>query len=102
MHPAADDGELLGGDRLPRRAEDVRVLEGDVREDDDARRVEDVRRVVTAAEARLDGRCLHLPFAERDERRGGQRLELRRSDRLGRAADDAEQRPPGRPRRRPT
>ena len=46
--PRPDDGELLGGDRLPRVAEHVHVVERDVREHDDAR-VEDVRRVVAAA-----------------------------------------------------
>ena len=47
------DRELLGGDRLARVAEDVHVVERDVREHDDAR-PQDVRRVVAAAEPRLD------------------------------------------------
>ena len=47
------DGELLGRDRLERVAEDVRVLEPDVREEHDARS-KDVRRVVAAAEPGLD------------------------------------------------
>ena len=40
-----DDRQLLGGDRLARRAEELRVLERDVREHLDARSGEHVRRV---------------------------------------------------------
>ena len=48
-----DDRELLGRDRLARLAEHVHVVERDAREDDDAG-LEDVRRVVPAAESGLD------------------------------------------------
>ena len=59
------------------------MLEGDVREDDDAR-VEDVGRVVPPAEAGLDDGDVDLGGRELGERGGGQRLELGRADRLGR------------------
>src|SRR6266516_1642180 len=78
-----DDGELLGGDLLPRRAEHVGVLERDARQDDDAR-VEDVRGVVAAAESGLDDGDAHRGRGERRQRRRGQRLELRRFEPLGR------------------
>ena len=67
----ADDGELLGGDRLPRLAEDLGVVERDVRQHDDADAVEHVRRVVASAEPRLDRRRLDGRVGEREERRGG-------------------------------
>ncbi len=47
------DGEFLGCDRLERVAEDVGVVEPDVREEHDAGS-KDVRRVVAAAEPGLD------------------------------------------------
>ena len=50
-------------DRLERVAEDVRVLEPDVREEDDAR-AEDVRRVEAAAEPCLDDRDVDLGVGE--------------------------------------
>ena len=76
------DGELLPRDRLARLAEDVRVLEPDVRQEDD-RRVEDVRRVEPAAEAGFDRGRVDALRRELGQRRRRQRLELRRADALG-------------------
>jgi len=53
-----DDRKLLGGDRLARVAEDVHVVERDVREYDDAR-AKDVRRVVAAADPLAEARAIH-------------------------------------------
>ena len=63
-----DDGELLGCDLLARLAEHVRVLEPDVREQDDVR-AEHVRRVVAAAEPGLDHRDVDPARRELGERR---------------------------------
>ena len=76
------DGELLARDRLARLAEDVRVLEPDVRQEDD-RRVDDVRRVEPAAEAGFDRGHVDALRGELGQRRRRQRLELRRADALG-------------------
>ncbi len=82
----AGDGELLGGDLLARVAEHLGVLEPDVRQQDDAR-VDHVRRVVAAAEPGLDRSDLRSARGEVGERGRGERLELRRVDRLGRGTD---------------
>ena len=66
------DRELLGGDRLARVAEDVHVVERDVREHDDAR-AQDVRRVVAAAEPGLDDGDVDRRVGEREQRGGGER-----------------------------
>ena len=77
-----DDRELLHCDRLARRAEHLRVLERDVRQHLD-RRAEDVRRVVAAAEPRLDDGDVDLRRRELGQGGGGEHLELRRLDPLG-------------------
>ena len=59
-----DNSELLRRDRLDRVAEDVGVLEPDVREQDDAR-AQHVRGVVPPAEARFDDRDVDLRVGER-------------------------------------
>ena len=69
------DRELLGRDRLSRRAEDVRVLQRHVRQHDDACRVEHVRRIVAAAEPGLDDGGVGVRIAERHERRRRQHFE---------------------------
>ena len=71
--------KLLLRDLLGRVAEHLGVLEGDVREQDD-RRVDDVRRVEPPAEPGLDDGHVDAALGELGERRGGQRLELGRSD----------------------
>ena len=71
------DRELLARDLLARVAEDVGVLEADVRQQDDAR-VDDVRRVEPAAESGLDDGGVDTALGEVRERGRGQRLELRR------------------------
>jgi hypothetical protein len=76
------DGKLLGCDQLTGRSECVRVVECDVREHDH-RSVDDVGRVVTAAEPGFDGCDLDAACGEIGERGRGDRLELGRSDRLG-------------------
>ena len=81
VHPGLHDGELLGGDRLARVAEHVHVVERDVREHDDPR-AQDVRRVVAAAEPRLDHGDVDLRLGECEERRRGDDLELRRVPRM--------------------
>ena len=75
------DRELLGGDLVARVAEDVGVLEADVRQQDDGR-VEDVRRVEAAAEPGLDDGGVDFALGEVCERGGRERLELRRGDGL--------------------
>jgi hypothetical protein len=74
--------ELLLRDLLCRLAEHVGVLERDVREQDDLC-VDDVRRVEPPAQTGLDGRHADPLLGEFAKRGGGQRLELRRLDRLG-------------------
>ena len=81
------DGELLTRDRLARLAEDVGVVERDVRQQDDAR-VDHVRRVVASAEARLDNGDVDLLLSELRECRRGEDLELRRAFRVGANALD--------------
>ena len=80
------NGELLARDLLTRFAEDVGVLERDVGEDLD-RRPQHVRRVVPAAEPRLDDRDVDARGGELRERRGGQELELGRPQTLGGSAN---------------
>ena len=70
--------ELLSGDLLPRAAEDIGVIEADVRQQDDAR-VDHVRRVMASAEARLDHGDVDLLLSELRECRRGEDLELRRA-----------------------
>ena len=89
--PLLHDRELLGRDLLARLAEHVRVLEADVREQDDAA-AEDVRRVEPAAEPRLDDGDVDAARGELGERRGAQRLELGRALRLRLRADARERR----------
>ena len=69
------DREFLPRDGLHGVTEHVRVLEPDVREQDDPR-LEDVRRVEAAAEPGLDHRDVDLGIREGGERRGGHDLEL--------------------------
>ena len=76
-----DHRELLGRDRLTRRAEDVGVVERDVRQHDD-RRVEHVRRVVAPAEPRLDHGHVDLARRELGQRGRREHLELRRALRV--------------------
>ena len=71
------DGELLARDLLERVAEHVRVLEPDVREQDDAR-AKHVRRVVPPAEPGLDDGDVDAGVGEGGERGSGDDLELRR------------------------
>ena len=73
--------KLLLRDLLDRVAEHLRVLEGDVRQQDD-RRVDDVRRVEASAQPRLDDRHVHAGLGELGERGRGQRLELGRAELL--------------------
>ncbi len=80
------DGELLARDLLARVAEDVGVLEADVREQDDGG-IDDVRRVEPAAESRFHDGGIDASLREVRERGGRQRLELRGVRRFGRAAD---------------
>ena len=67
------------------------MLEADVGEQDDAR-VDHVRRVVAAPEPGLDDRRLDAPRGELGECSGRDRLELRRTDRLGVGPDALERR----------
>ena len=91
-----DNSELLRRDLLDRLAEDVGVLEPDVRQQDDPG-AEDVRRVVAAAEAGLDDGDVDLRVGERGQRGSGDRLELRRADLLRRRPDARAAPPRGRP-----
>ena len=86
-----DNSKLLDRNLLDRVAEHVGVLEPDVREQDDAR-ADDVRCVVPAAEPGLDDRDVDACLGERVEGGGGDRLELRRADALGRRANARERR----------
>ena len=70
-----DNSELLRRDRLDRLAEDVGVLQPDVRQQNDAG-AQDVRRVVAPPEPGLDDRNVDLGVGERGERGSGDRLEL--------------------------
>ena len=83
------DGELLGRDRLEGVAEHVGVLEPDVRQQDDAR-AKHVRRVVPAAETRLDHRDVDGRVREGCERGRGDRFELRRVELLRGGTDAAD------------
>ena len=74
------DGEFLGCDRLERVAEDLGVVEPDVREEHDAGS-KDVRRVVAAAEPGLDDGNVDARVRERRERGSRDDLELRRASR---------------------
>ena len=67
--------QLLLRDLLARLAEHFRVLEVDVREQDDPG-VDHVRRIQPAAEPGLDDGDVHLGCGELEQRRRGQRLEL--------------------------
>jgi len=87
--PRPRDGELLRGDLLAALAEDLGVLERDVRQEDDAR-VDHIRRVETAAEARLDHRRLNAACLEVGEGGGRERLELGRANLFGCRADARE------------
>ena len=78
-----DDRELLRGDRLPRVAEHIGVIERDVRQHDDTG-AEDVGRVMPPAEARLDDGDVDPVRGELGERGRGQHLELRRRQPLRR------------------
>ena len=80
--PLLHDRQLLGRDLRPRLPEHVGVLEADVREQDDVA-AEDVRRVEAAAEPGLDDGDVDVTHRELGERRGAERLELRRFLRLG-------------------
>ena len=80
------DRELLRRDRLERVAEDVRVVEPDVREEDDAC-AQDVRRVEAAAEPGFDDGNVDLRVGEGGERGGGHDLELRGVEPLRRRPD---------------
>jgi len=77
-----DHGQLLGGDRLSRLAQDVGVVERDVGQGNDLR-LEDVGRIQSAAQAGLHHRDLDSGRGELGERGGGQHLELRRPEPLG-------------------
>ena len=79
--PLLDDRELLGRDLGARLPEDVRVVEANVRQQDDVR-AEDVRRVEPATETRLDDRDVDLARGELGEGGCADRLELRRPLRL--------------------
>ena len=83
------DGELLGRDLLEGVAEHVGVLEPDVRQQDDAR-AKHVRRVVPAAETRLDHCDVDGGVREGCERGRGDRFELRRAELLRGGADAAD------------
>ena len=85
-----DNSKLLRRDLLDRLAEHVGVLEPHVRQQDDPR-AQHVRRVVAAAETRLHDGDVDLRIGERGQRRGRDRLELRRPDPLG-GRPDAPQR----------
>ena len=80
------DGELLSRDLRARLTQDLRVLEGDVREQDDAR-PKDVRRVEAPTETGLDDGDVDVRIRECEERRPRDDLELRRPRALGRGAD---------------
>src|SRR5207237_7690462 len=62
------------------------VVEGDAREDDDARG-EDVRGAATSAEPARDDGDVDLRFGKREQRSGRQRLELRGRNGLGPGSD---------------
>ena len=91
-----DNSKLLGRNLLDRLAEHVGVLEPDVGEQNDAR-ADHVGRVVAPAEPGLDDRDVDMRIGERSEGGGGDRLELRRADALGRRANAGERRRRGRP-----
>src|SRR5438034_657914 len=80
------DGELLSRDLRARLTQDLRVLEGDVREQDDAR-PKDVRRVEAPTETGLDDGVVDVRIRECEERRPRDDLELRRPPAPGRGAD---------------
>ena len=88
--------ELLPGDVLDGAAEDVDVIEADVREQHDAR-PEHIRRVVAASEPRLHDRDVDVRLRERGERGGGDDLELRRVQLLAPAPDTTATAKPSRP-----
>ena len=67
--------QLLLRDLLSRLAEHFRVLQVDVREQDDPG-VDHVRRIQPAAEPGLDDGDVHLGLGELEQRRRGQGLEL--------------------------
>ena len=73
-----DNSELLRRDLLDRVAENVGVLEPDVGQQHDAG-AQHVRRVVAPAEPGLDDGDVDLGGGERSQRRGRDRLELRRA-----------------------
>ena len=71
------DPRLLPRDLFDRLPEHGRVIEGDIAQDRDER-PNQVRRVESASEPDLDKREVHLVSRKRIERKGGNRLELRR------------------------
>ena len=80
--PSRATASFSRGDLLDRVAEDVGVLEGDVRQEDDAR-AQDVRRVEPAAEARFHDGDVDPRARERGQRGSGDDLELRRVEPFG-------------------
>ena len=81
--PLLRDRELLASDVLDGVSENIRVLETDVRQQDDPG-LENVRRIEPAAETGLDDGDVDVRSCERGERRGGHDLELRRVEALRR------------------
>ena len=77
------DASLFGRDRLERRAEVLRVVERDVRDDADSQ-IEHVGRVQASTEAHLADQQVDAGAGEVVERSAGEDLELRRWAELGR------------------
>ena len=73
-----EDARLLARDLLERIAEDLRVVEADVRDDGARRRGDDVRRVEPAAETDLQHHNIAPPPPEPQHGRRRHELELRR------------------------
>ena len=87
--PWMDDRELLRRDRLARRAEDVRVLEPDVREHDDAGASSTFVASWRPPSPASTTAASTFASRERHERRRRQRLELRRRQRARPPAERA-------------
>src|SRR5438093_9449161 len=81
------DAGLLGGDRLQRRTEVLRMVERDVRDDVDAE-IEHVGGVEASTQADLADQQVDAGPREVVERGAGQDLELRRRAELGRYRTD--------------